>query len=275
MLQSIKNPGKITDLVRMSNIITSYIRIRKTNDTHLSEHERERLFRALVNWNGEFGSYYVKVLKQYREKEKCLDIQFGSGKQRWVDPVDYLDTKSEVELIRRTSNEGDLDQIQFERYKEGNQFETRPKLCTYAFDRIVLVSETNWLGVEMTDDFRSDAYVLDVSGTYHSANHRGFVDMRDNGGMAPIYDEDYPYDYFELAETSEMQFTAPDFMVDLTESNFARMLNGTKMVFYYKGRKVAVITKNYDKLEMSTADYWDNCVDLKLWEASDFGYKTI
>jgi len=26
---------------------------------------------------------------------------------------------------------------------------------------------------------------------------------------------------------------------------------------------------------MSTADYWDNCVDLQLWEASDFGYDTI
>lgn len=124
-------------------------------------------------------------------------------------------------------------------------------------------------------DFRSDAYVLDVSGTYHSANYRGFVDMRDNGSTAPIYDEDYPYDYFVLTETRKMQFTAPDFMVDLRESNFARMLNGTKMAFYYKGRKVAVITKNYDKLEMSTADYWDNCVDLKLWEASDFGHDTI
>ncbi|SFW35623.1 hypothetical protein [Chitinophaga sancti] len=259
----------------MSNIITTYLRIRKTNDTHLSERERERLFRALVNWNGEFGSYYVKVVKRYREKEKCLEIQFGSGKQHWEDPADYLDDKSEVEVIKRSSNEGSLDKIQFSRYKDGGEFETVPKLCTYAFDRIVMLGDTNWLGEEGMESVQSGMYTLDVSGTYYSANFRGFVDMRDNGSSEPMYDEDYPYAYCVLTKTEEIQFTAPDFMVDLTESNFSRMPDGTKMIFYYQGREVAVIAKNDDQLERRTADYWDNCEDLKTWEESDFGHDTV
>lgn len=246
----------------MSNIITSYLRIRKTNGTHLSEIEQEKLFRALVNWHGEFGSYWVKVVKRYRDKIKCLDIQYGSGKRSLVDPSEYLDDDSEIKVLRRSSNEGSRDVIRQEIYKKGEESEIAYRLCTYAFDRIVIIGDVNWLAAEGAAWFEADKCSLEVSGTYHSANCRSFVDIDIyQGNDQPIYDEDYAYDYFVLTACREIEFTTPAFMAGLTENKFARMPNASKIILYYKFRKVVMISKNYDKLEILNADYWDNCAD--------------
>lgn len=66
--------------------------------------------------------------------------------------------------------------------------------------------------------------------------------------------------------TGELKFITPAFMAELSGTHFARMPDGTKMNLYFKHRKVAVVSKNYDKLEMNTAGYWDNYVDLKTSE---------
>lgn len=246
----------------MGNIITSYLRIRKTNDTHLSEEEIENLFRNLVNYHGEFGSYWVRVTKKYRQKEKCLDIQFGSGKSWYVNPADYISDNSELEIVKRECNEGARDTIQLFRYKNGGEYESEKRLCTYAFDKIQIVSNTNWLKDEGATLGDSTSYELNMTGTYYSANNRSFVDIDIyRKPPAPIYDEDYPYDYFVLTEADGFQFTGTPFLVDLTEGRFSRMPNNSKIVLYYKYRKVAVITKYYDNIEILTADYWDNCAD--------------
>ncbi|MBC9930173.1 hypothetical protein [Chitinophaga qingshengii] len=244
----------------MSNIVTAYLRIRKTNNTHLSEGEQENLFRHLVNYHGEFGSYWVRVLKKYRQNLKCLDIQYGCGKTWYEDASEYITDNSEVEVVTRKCNEGGLDTIELTRFKDGKEtYEIRERLCTYAFDKIMIFSDTNWLAEEGADKDTHYSAILDVAGTYHSANDKSFVDVWRDG--TPLYEEEYPYDYFVLTETDNFKFTAPAFLVELQENNFSRMPNHSKMILYYKRRKVALLMKNYDKIEVSTADYWDNCAD--------------
>jgi hypothetical protein len=59
----------------MSNIYTSYIRIKRRDNKAMSIEEIDYLFNKAVNVNEVFGSYWVRIVKKYREQEKCLDIQ--------------------------------------------------------------------------------------------------------------------------------------------------------------------------------------------------------
>lgn len=65
----------------MSNIYTSFIRIQRRDQQDISEPEIESIFNKVVDVHGSFGSYWVRIVKKYRTEEKCLDIQFGSGKR--------------------------------------------------------------------------------------------------------------------------------------------------------------------------------------------------
>jgi hypothetical protein len=65
----------------MSNICTSYIRIKRRYGLGINANEQEMLFKSIVNVHNEFGSCWIMISKQYFTDEKCFDIQFGSGKR--------------------------------------------------------------------------------------------------------------------------------------------------------------------------------------------------
>jgi len=132
----------------MSNIFTSYVRIKRKDNSDMTSDEIERLFQGIVRVHDDFGSYWVRIVKKYRPDEKCLDIQYGSGKctsnlfysyhafaKEVPDPTAYI-------FWERINNEGDtVDSIQ--RYyssEEGDDIlvEEESRNCKYGFNKIII-----------------------------------------------------------------------------------------------------------------------------------------
>lgn len=249
----------------MSNIYTSFIRIKRRDGQELSEQEIEQLFRGIVNVHGEFGSYWVRIVKKYREAEKCLDIQFGSGK-RVDNSLTDSDIFNQYYAVERINYEGSLDRIFEYRLDKGDEFatETEHRLCKYAFDKIIITADENWLEKEGAEHTSSTSQELNISGTYHSSNCKSFTDLFEDSeyyGPCLGYADDYPYDYFVLKSSDWVEFLSPPFLAKLSKTKFERMPNNSKLAFLYHHRTVLTIHKIYDRLEIQTADHWDNCAD--------------
>lgn len=251
----------------MSNIYTSYIRIRRRDKEHLAEDEIENLFAQIVNVHGVFGSYWVRIVKKYRKELKCLDIQFGGGKrtENILDSIEYFE---KYEVVERQNIEGEKDEIFEYEIDSAQTFvrATAPRLCKYQFDSIIIKSDHHWLANEGIEIDNVSNQILKIEGIYYCSNDKGFVDLyKGSPYYSPqlAYTEDYPYDYFVLTETENLEFVTPPFLVELQQSQFERMPNDSKMIFLYQYRKVLTISKLYDKIEIQSADYWDNCADEK------------
>lgn len=250
----------------MSNIYTSYVRIKRRDGRDMSGDEIDNLFKNIVNVHGDFGSYWVRIVKKYRTSGQCLNIQFGSGKRTeniLRDPGIF----NEYYAVERINYEHGFDHIFEYEYDEKSGFakETQPRLCKYAFDRIIITCDENWLKKEGAEWVSSDTQEMIMDGTYYSCNSRSYVDLYEDSeyyGTQIGYTEDYPFDYFVLTESSTIQFLEPSFLEQLSINNFKEMPNSSKLEFVYKYRKVLCIRKmNNGKIEISSADHWDNCVD--------------
>lgn len=249
-----------------SNIYTSYVRIKRRDGRDMSGDEIDNLFKNIVNVHGDFGSYWVRIVKKYRTSGQCLNIQFGSGK-RTANILRQPDIFNEYYVVERINYEHSLDHIFEYEYdeKSGLAIETQPRLCKYAFDRILITCEENWLKKEGAEWTTSDTQELVIDGSYYSCNCRSYVDVHEDSqyyGTQIGYTEDYPYDYFVLTESSAVQFLDPPFLEQLCIDKFASMPRSSKIEFLYKYRKVLSIRKtDHGKIEISSADHWDNCVD--------------
>ncbi|GAB6007568.1 hypothetical protein [Dysgonomonas reticulitermitis] len=250
----------------MSNIHTSYVRIKRRDGRDMSGDEVDYLFNNVVNVHGDFGSYWVRIVKKYRASGQCLNIQFGSGK-RTENILRLPEIFKEYYVVERINYEHSLDHIFEYGYKEGDAFasETPPRLCKYAFDKVIITCEENWLKKEGAEWMSSDTQELLIDGSYYCCNCRSYVDVYDDSeyyGTQIGYTEDYPYDYFVLTESSAIQFIDPPFLEQLCAGKFVRMPRSSKMEFLYKHRKVLSIRKTgLGNIEISSADHWDNCVD--------------
>jgi hypothetical protein len=249
----------------MSNIYTSYLRIKRRDKNDLSDQEIEYLFNEIVNVHETFGSYWVRIVKRYRKEEKCLDIQFGSGK-RIKNILSELINFDKYFVVERINYENSKDWIFEYEHIDSNNYAsmTEPRICLYAFDRILITSNENWLEKEGAESKSSSSQELKVSGIYNSSNCKAFVDLFEDSdfyGPKLGYDKNYSYDYFVLTETDNIEFIVPIFLVDLQKNNFEQMPNNSKLTFLFEYRKVLVIRKGSDNLEIYSADYWDNCID--------------
>lgn len=250
----------------MSNIYTSYVRIKRRDGRDMSDNEIDYLFNNVVNVHGDFGSYWVRIVKKYRTSGQCLNIQFGSGK-RTENILRLPDIFKEYYVVERINYEHSLDHIFEYEYREGDTFatETSPRLCKYAFDKVIVTCEENWLKKEGAEWTSSDTQELLIDGSYHSCNCRSYVDIYEDSeyyGSQIGYTEDYPYDYFVLTESTAVQFIDPPLLEQLYTNNFVRMPRSSKMEFLYKHRKVLSIRKtDHGNIKIYSADHWDNCVD--------------
>ena len=249
----------------MSNIYTSYIRIKRRDKKDLSDREIEYLFNEIVNVHDTFGSYWVRIVKRYRKEEKCLDIQFGSGKRIGNILSDLINFNSYF-VVERINYENSKDWIfEYEHIDNKNYAtETKPRVCLYGFDRILITCKENWLEKEGAEWISSDSQELKINGTYNSSNCKAFVDLFEDSdfyGPRLEFTEKYTYDYMVLNQSDIVEFISPAFLVQLNKNNFNEMPNNSKMEFLYNYRKVLTIHKNYDEIEIQSADYWDNCID--------------
>lgn len=233
--------------------------------------EINNLFENIVNVHGDFGSYWVRIVKKYRSSQKCLDIQFGSAK-REGNICCNLDVFNKYYVVERINYENSLDHIFEYEHKEenGSVIETQSRVCKYAFDRILITSEENWLKKEGAEWTSSDTQELVIDGSYYACNCKSYIDLYEDSqyyGTLIGYTEDYPYDYFVLTESDKVQFLNPPFLEKLSATHFAAMPDFSKMEFLYKYRKVMSIRKTVaDEVEIYSADHWDNCVDEKYLE---------
>src|SRR6218665_1193104 len=189
----------------MSNIYTSYIRIKRRDKKDLSDREIEYLFNEIVNVHDTFGSYWVRIVKRYRKEEKCLDIQFGSGKRIGNILSDLINFNSYF-VVERINYENSKDWIfEYEHIDNKNYAtETKPRVCLYGFDRILITCKENWLEKEGAEWISSDSQELKINGTYNSSNCKAFVDLFEDSdfyGPRLEFTEKYTYDYMVLNQS--------------------------------------------------------------------------
>ena len=256
----------------MSNVTTSFVRIRRRDNEHLSETEIEYLFNEVVTWHEDFGSYWVRISRKYRKKEKCLDIQFGSGK-RAARHIKFLDDLHKTYYVVERFNDESMDTIfeyALEEYKVNETFiQTTPhRTCVYKFDQVYAISEINDHSWEKTvfsevaepKYARTNGCLYRIEGTYHCSNDRGWIDAYE-GDVYSVFDEDYPYDYFVLKPTQHLSILSPASLVDFQQNNFEKLSEHAKLILIYKGREVVKVSNAGGLVEIQSADHWDNCGD--------------
>ena len=247
----------------MSNIYTSYIRIKRKDNERLSEKEIDYLFKTTVKAYSKFGSYWVRIVKKYREVENCLDIQFGSGK-RGFDGIEDIEDIESYSIWERFNDEGGLDTI-FTYFKDSTSDcvdTTISNLCKYGFDRIRITSGTNWLDKYGIKGIGGRTEELEIKGVYNASNSKSFVDLiGEFDGPCLLYTENYHYDFFVLTESEWIRFLEPIWLKELCLNKFDEMPNDSKLEFYWNYRKVAVISKYHNEVSIQSADYWDNCIN--------------
>ena len=249
----------------MSNIYTSNIRIQRRDGAHLGNDEIETLFQKTVNVHGEFGSYWVRIVKKYRPQLKCLDIQFGSGK-RTEDPFDDPALFELYRVTERINYEGSLDHITEYYINSGHGYAStaEPRVCKYAFDKIHIHTPAKWPDWPELEQIGSSEYRFKHGGIYHSSNCKSFVDLDEETpfyGPCLQYTDDYAYDYFVLNPCEQIDFLTPDPLISLGKNDFEKIPDDSKLTFYFRSRKVLEIHKLYGREELYSADYWDNCID--------------
>lgn len=249
----------------MSNITTSYLRFFRMDGKDISKEEIEKLFQATVTVHKEFGSYWVRVLKKYRDLEKCLDIQYGSAKGYGGD-----DAYQGYYVWERIADEGGFpDQIFMYFYdaEKGYVHTTTSKKCLYQFDKVRIVYEQELPEYFQQFDFKKnidDFFESNIQGKYWACNDRSFMDLHEESnyyGPRLGYDPHYASDYFVPTHEGSVLESSQDFIQNTFVSPHQELVENMKIELYYNFRLVQTIEKRKQEVITSSADYWDNCAD--------------
>jgi hypothetical protein len=255
----------------MSNIQTSYIRVFRKDAQYFNEEEIDNIFNLAVRSCGEFGSYWVRIQKKYRPEERCLDIQFGSGKRYHSgNLLESYEIFNHYYVWERFADEGGFADTIFslEENVAGQYIDrTDAAECLYRFDKLKINSErmlTCFDGIQAVQ-LSPTEYELALSGDYCASNSRSFVDLVENSdyyGPRLQYDANYESDYSELINDSHLASSNTKFIRDFFVYPYPSLENGDKLSLYWKGRVVQSIEKLNDNEPIcQAADYWDNCAD--------------
>jgi hypothetical protein len=254
----------------MSNVTTSYVRIRRRDNEHLADAEIDYLFNEVVTRHEEFGSYWVRITRKYRKNEKCLDIQFGSGKTaarhiKWLP-----DLHKTYYVVERFNDDGPDTIFEYAQEAYGNDIlvQTTPhRPCQYKFDQILVTSDGDWeqkifADITKPNHARRGGCLYRIGGLYHCSNSRGYLDAyEDESVLFSTYEEDYAYDYFVFKPTDYLELISPPALVDLQQNNFEKLPEHAGLTFICKGREVLKVSKAGGRIQMQSADHWDNCHD--------------
>ena len=252
----------------MSNIQTSYIRIYRKDGKGLLEAEIERLFKLAVTSYGEFGSYWVRVLKIYREIERCLDIQFGSGKRyhsgNLLEDKDIFD---EYYVWERFSDEGGFQDTLFtlKENSQNNWIETTtPVPCLYKFNKVKLICDElpSYFKEYNFEPISSTEYELKIEESYNACNSRSFMDVYEDSefkGPKLGYDPYYASDYFVPTKDGGVTDSNYELIKDTFVYPHKQLTKKVRMELYWNNRLVQVVENKYGEVDCYSADYWDNC----------------
>ncbi len=256
----------------MSNIYTSYIRVYKKNRLDLTKEEIDEVFQLAVRAYEEFGSYWVRILKKYRELEKCLDIQYGSGKR--YHSGNLLEDKAiydKYDVWERFADEGGGADTIFTLKYDGQWVDiTNPIPCTYAFDKVRVFADEKPSYFEQYIPDQGNQKHLDIleinmAGTYFACNSRSFMDVYDDSefyGPKLGYDPHYASDYFMPTDDGGVTDSPLKFIQDIFVYPNEQLPENVKVVLYWKNRLVQSVERRQGDVLCLSADYWDNCVDV-------------
>ena len=256
----------------MSNIYTSYIRVYKRNRLDLTKEEIDEVFQLAVRAYEEFGSYWVRILKKYREPEKCLDIQFGSGKR--YHSGNLLEDKAiydKYDVWERFADEGGGADTIFTLEYDGQWVDsTRSVSCTYAFDTVRVFAYEDAPYFEQYksgQDYEDcgDYFRINLAGTYFACNSRSFMDIYEDSkscGPQMGYDPHYASDYFMPTDDGGVTDSPLKFIQDIFVYPNEQLPENVKVVLYWKNRLVQSVERRHGYVMCLSADYWDNCVDV-------------
>lgn len=263
----------------MSNIHTSYIRVYRRDGKDLTKEEMDTIFQLAVKSYKKFGSYWVRILRKYRELEKCFDIQYGSGKRYHLGNL--LEDKAIFDkyfVWERFADEGGFHDSIFTLEYNGQWVDRTDGVpCTYAFDEVRVFSEEK---IPYFDQFRKDQgisteFSIKMTGTYFACNSRGGMDMYEGtefNGPCLQYDPHYASDYFVPTDDGCITESPIKLLNDIFEYPHKELPEKAKIALYWKNRMVQSVERKWDGIECLSADYWDNCVDKNYL---DFKYNVL
>lgn len=252
----------------MSNIQTSYIRIYRKDGSHLNKNEIEKIFKLAVTAYGEFGSYWVRILKKYRELERCLDIQFGSGKRYHSgNLLEEYEIFNNYFVWERFSDDGGFNDTIFT-LKEDTHNKwietTDPVSCLYQFNKVKIICNQlpPYFEPFNPEPISSTEYEIKTKGSYYACNSRSFMDVHKDSvfyGPKLGYDPYYASDYF--VPTNDGLVTESDH--DLIQNTFVyphkELPENMRLELYWNNRLVQIIENRNNEVLSYSADYWDNC----------------
>ncbi len=250
----------------MSNIQTSYIRIFKKDGTDLTTEEIDMLFKLAVRAYHKFGSYWVRIQKKYRTDEKCLDIQFGSGKTYG----DYLLASFEVfhnyYVWERVADEGGSDDRIFTLEDFGEYVDiTDSKSCIYKFNKVIIKTSSlspYYLSYNPTQ-INDNEFEIQLKGKYCASNSRSFFELSENNpncyGPCLQYDDKYETDFEVLCADGMLTKSETQFINDVFVYPNKELRMNEKVALFWNDRVVQTIERTENVVICMSADYWDNC----------------
>ena len=262
----------------MSNILTSYFRIYPKNRKPINLELQQYLFNNIVQSSCQFGSYWVRIEKQWNESENALDIRFGSSKSYHTS--DYILEHPELHynyfVWERRANEGETSDRIIRYYiddRDGLVDETCEN-CLYGFDRVIITGS----GIEKYfSNFpisqNDNGIELMMEGTYFSSNDRSFQDItKDSRYHSPCLDYDSRYIAPRFSNEKDITCIQPRELAEVIEKLKARKIRSPEIDSIELFWKNKIVNKQqwgninqlgYDEWLIYPGDNWDNCLNDK------------
>lgn len=208
-------------------------------------------------------------MKKYRELERCLDIQFGSGKRYHSENLlESHDVYEKYIVWERLANEGGSNDSIFTLTvdEKNNWVETTlPQPCLYGFDKIRIFCNQLPAYFEPfnPEAKRSSEYEIKMQGSYFACNSRSFVDLYEDSafyGSSLGYDPYYASDYFVPTKDGFVNESDVNLVKETFIDPHVHLPKNSRIELHWQNRIVQIIESNNNETISSAADYWDNCL---------------
>lgn len=253
---------------KMSNVLTSYIRISKKNGKEINKEEIEMLFNLAVRAYHKFGSYWVRIQKKYRKEEKCLDIQYGSGKTYADNFLASYEIFSSYDVWERSADQGGFDDNIFTLIDDGEWIDTTDYIpCLYRFNKVKIKSDSlsPYLKRFNPVEINPNQFEIQMEGKYFACNSRDFVDVTEDNpncyGPCLQYDDKYDSDFKLLIKDGFVTKSELIFLKDVFIHPNTELQLNDKIELYWNDRIVQSVERIKNEVLTKSADYWDNCCD--------------
>lgn len=254
----------------MSNILTSYVRIWRVDKSTMTQEEIDFLFDEIVRSYEEFGSYWVRIEKEYLINEHCLNIVFGSSKR--FHTSDYILERKEIaekyHIWERIADEGGVsDRLLQYKYDDikGYVDYFNAEDCWYGFDTIRIIGKLPANFPFLTAMIKVNGSIeLPVSGSYCACNSRSFVDIEENSkfyGPCIGYDPEYRSSIF-IKDVDGLNNIAPPELKEFLVYPFRNIQQNDVVIELDWNKKVVKrIISQSEKITVHSADSWHNVLN--------------